>query len=229
MATLVLHGAPVSQPTRAIAILLAANGIAYENRVVNLLAGEQNTPEFLALNPCGAVPVISHGDLVLWEGAAILTYICNLHNLTAWYPTEPAKRAKVDQWLHWNHTATRFLTTQCIRPIFFGGKMEDALQGAQRVRSDVLPLLETCLTRGNQRFLASNDAPTVADLFIVTEFDQLVFFPPPLVEALGLADDSVFPHIKRWIQAVQQAVPAAAENIAQVAALVAAMMAAKKK
>lgn len=42
---------------------------------VDLTKGEHRRPEFLALNPCGRVPVLVDGDLTLWESHAILSYL----------------------------------------------------------------------------------------------------------------------------------------------------------
>jgi glutathione S-transferase len=56
-------------------ILLEEIGTPYELEAVNLRAGEQKRPEFLALNPKGSTPVLvtDHGPLT--ENVAILTYL----------------------------------------------------------------------------------------------------------------------------------------------------------
>lgn len=62
-------------------IALEEAGLAYELQGVNVRAGEQKLPEFLALNPNAKVPVLVDSDgpdgkqLVLTESAAILVYI----------------------------------------------------------------------------------------------------------------------------------------------------------
>jgi glutathione S-transferase len=62
------------------------------------------TPEFLALNPNGQVPVIKDGDFVLWESNTICRYLANKHNRTDLLPQEPAARARVEQWMDWQAT-----------------------------------------------------------------------------------------------------------------------------
>ena len=42
---------------------------------VDLTRGEQKTPEFLALNPNGKVPVLRDGDWSVWEANAIMCYL----------------------------------------------------------------------------------------------------------------------------------------------------------
>jgi glutathione S-transferase len=61
--------------TLKLRVALAEAGAAYEYRAVNLDAGEQRRPEFLALNPHGKIPVLVDGDFVLAESDAILWYI----------------------------------------------------------------------------------------------------------------------------------------------------------
>ena len=56
---------------------------------------------FLALNPNGKVPVLRHGDLVLWESNAIMGYLAELHGDDQLIPRDPAARAQVTMWQVW--------------------------------------------------------------------------------------------------------------------------------
>ena len=58
-------------------VLLAAElkRIPYESKLLEFSKGDLKTPEFLALNPRGKVPVIRDGDFVLAESMAILAYL----------------------------------------------------------------------------------------------------------------------------------------------------------
>jgi GST-like protein len=62
-----------------VAIALEELGLAYEVRSVNVFAGEGRTPEFLALNPTGKIPVIRDrdADVVITESDAILIYLAD--------------------------------------------------------------------------------------------------------------------------------------------------------
>jgi glutathione S-transferase len=57
-------------------VLLAAElkRIPYESKLLEFSKGDLKTPEFLAMNPRGKVPVIRDGDFVLAESMAILAY-----------------------------------------------------------------------------------------------------------------------------------------------------------
>lgn len=95
-------GSPVS---RACLMLIRKLGLDVEVKMVNLSAGEQNSPEFLKLNPLHQVPVLVDGDFVLTESRAILAYLINkFQPASSLYPTEPRSRAIVDQRLYYDAT-----------------------------------------------------------------------------------------------------------------------------
>ena len=62
---------------------------------------EQQSPEFLAINPMGKVPALVDGDLKLWESNAILTYLASTFPQTKALPMDVRGRADADRWLHW--------------------------------------------------------------------------------------------------------------------------------
>ncbi len=55
--------------------LLEEMGLPYRLRPVDLLAGVENDPEFLAVNPAGFIPAIRDGDVTMVESIAILEYL----------------------------------------------------------------------------------------------------------------------------------------------------------
>ncbi len=46
---------------------------------VDVAKGENRAPDYLKLNPNGRVPTLVHGERVLYESAAIILYLCELH------------------------------------------------------------------------------------------------------------------------------------------------------
>jgi len=78
-------------------LLLAQLGIPYERVEVDILRGESRTPEFLARNPNGRIPVLEldSGDH-LAESNAIL---CYLADGTRFLPAERLARARVLSWM----------------------------------------------------------------------------------------------------------------------------------
>ncbi|HTQ15561.1 MAG TPA: glutathione S-transferase family protein [Rhizomicrobium sp.] len=55
--------------------LLEEMGLPYRLRPVDLLAGVENDPEFLAINPGGFIPAIQDGDVTMVESIAIMEYL----------------------------------------------------------------------------------------------------------------------------------------------------------
>jgi len=72
-------------------------GLECELVPVDLTKGEQRKPEFLALNPCGRVPVLTDGDITVSDSHAILAYLGDKTGKL--WPTSTAGRAGAFQWL----------------------------------------------------------------------------------------------------------------------------------
>lgn len=81
--------------------LLEEMGLPYRLREVDLLAGVENDPGFLAVNPAGFIPALQDGDAVLVESIAIMEYLIARHGPTplAPRPQDPAYPAFL-QFLH---------------------------------------------------------------------------------------------------------------------------------
>lgn len=88
-------------PTRSLRALwgLKELGVEFEFIPVNLEAGEHKTPEFLAINPAGKVPVLVDGDLVLPESAAIVLYLAEKYPEKGLMPSKLEQRAQVYRWV----------------------------------------------------------------------------------------------------------------------------------
>ena len=59
-------------------VLLEELGAPYDLHVVNMKAGEQHQPAYLAINPLGKVPAIRHGQALVTEQVAITIYLADL-------------------------------------------------------------------------------------------------------------------------------------------------------
>lgn len=81
--------------------LLEEMGLAYRLRPVDLLAGAENDPEFLAINPGGFIPALVDGDVTMVESIAIMEYLMARHGPTPLAPgPQDATFPAYQQFLH---------------------------------------------------------------------------------------------------------------------------------
>jgi glutathione S-transferase len=95
-------------------------GVPYEDRPVDILAGEQRTPDYLAVNPKGKVPALRIGTHVLAENAAILYYLHTRYPQAALLPPSsdlPPNAGLED--LVWCSATVHVLVRQIRMPIRF--------------------------------------------------------------------------------------------------------------
>ncbi len=71
-----LFHSPQSRSGAAL-VLLEELGAPYKLHVLNMKAGEQRRPEYLAVNPMGKVPAIRHRDTLVTEQVAISIYLAD--------------------------------------------------------------------------------------------------------------------------------------------------------
>ena len=83
-----------------VSIMLEETGMDYSVHPIDLGKGEQKSPEFLAMNPNGRIPVIvdhENDDFVVFESGAILIYLAE--KCGQLLPREGKMRSQVLQWL----------------------------------------------------------------------------------------------------------------------------------
>lgn len=119
-------------PTRSIRArwTLQELGIDFEAVTVNLLAGEQRRPEFLAVNPAGKVPVLVDGDLVLTESVAIVVYLADKYPAKGFLPADPGACAQAMRWL-------LFTTTELEQPLWRIAKHNFIYPEEKRLPADI--------------------------------------------------------------------------------------------
>jgi GST-like protein len=97
-----LYTASTANGHRA-AIALEESGLAYRAHKLNLQVGDQRKPEYLKINPAGAIPAIVDDEgpggkpLVLAQSGAIALYVAEKSG--RFLPKDPARRAVALQWL----------------------------------------------------------------------------------------------------------------------------------
>lgn len=88
-------------------------GIPYERIDAGREFGHNDTPEYLAMNPNGLIPLIEDDGFALWESNAIVRYLAAKHGLGTLCPADPQQRASADRWMDWQATTLNIPIGAC--------------------------------------------------------------------------------------------------------------------
>ncbi|MHA6300320.1 glutathione S-transferase family protein [Devosia sp. CAU 1758] len=100
--TLRVWGRTTSSNVQALMWCIGELGLDFQRHDIGQRFGGNDTPEFLAMNPNGTVPVLCDGDgPALWETGAILRYLAARYGTDSFWPVDPLTRAGVDKWAEW--------------------------------------------------------------------------------------------------------------------------------
>ena len=89
-----LYNAPQSTCSQRVRFVLNAKGQAFAEEKLDLLAGDQLKPEYLALNPNGVVPTLDHDGNIVTDSSVIIEYLDEVAPQGANFtPRDPVKRA----------------------------------------------------------------------------------------------------------------------------------------
>ena len=91
-----LYNAPQSTCSQRVRFVLNAKGLAFEEKKLDLLAGDQLAPEYLALNPNGVVPTLDHDGNIVIDSSVIIEYLDEIAPEPASFtPRAPVARARM--------------------------------------------------------------------------------------------------------------------------------------
>lgn len=160
---IMLYRHPLSGHSHRVELALSLLGVPTELVFVDLMKGEHKTPEFLALNRFGQVPVIDDNGVVLADSNAILVYLAEKYDKGHWLPNDPLAKANIQRWLsvaagqvNSGPAAARLIT------VFGAGyNAEDVINRSH----GLLKVMEEEL--GERKFLAG-ETPTIADVAVYT-------------------------------------------------------------
>lgn len=177
-----------------IALFLSILGVTYETVEVPY-GPEMRTPEFLAMNPRGQVPILEDDGKHIWDSMAILVYIARKHGGEIWLPLDPSGMAEVMQWLALAENELLFGIAQA-RIMLRYRKPEDDLVFIDLKRARFL--IQRGLTAMEKR-LSSNtwlalDRPTIAEMACYTY---------PALNGEAEIDMTPYPAIRAWMDRVR--------------------------
>ncbi|MEP9378454.1 glutathione S-transferase family protein [Aquabacter sp. CN5-332] len=187
-----LYSTQSSGNSYKVRLLLAKLGLPFELIEVDIFAGEHRTPDFLALNPEGRVPLLELEDgAILAESNAILFYLAEG---TPLLPADKLKRAEALRWMFFeqnNHEPGIAQARFWLRQVRGGRELRT--HDADRWMEEgygALKIMERHLA--GRRFFVDGGL-TIADLAL---------YPHTLVAPEGDFDLQSFPEVRRWLQRV---------------------------
>lgn len=90
---------PLSGHVHRVELFLSLLGLPFDKVPVDFLKAEHRTPEFLARNPFGQLPVIEDGEVTVADSNAILVYLARRYDASgAWLPADAVGAAQVQRW-----------------------------------------------------------------------------------------------------------------------------------
>lgn len=184
-----LYRHPLSGHAHRVELMLSLLGLPTELVFVDLMKGAHKTPEFLALNRFGQVPVIDDNGTVLADSNSILVYLAAKYGNGQWLPSDPVAQANVQRWLS---VAAGQINSgpATARLITVFGAAYNAEEAISKSHS-LLNVMEQEL--GKRKFLAGNQ-PTVAD---VAAYTYVSHAPEGNV---ALTD---YPQVRAWLGSIE--------------------------
>ncbi|RON99609.1 glutathione S-transferase [Pseudomonas moraviensis] len=184
-----LYRHPLSGHSHRVELMLSLLDVPTELVFVDLMKGAHKTPEFLALNRFGQVPVIDDNGTVLADSNGILVYLAGKYGNGQWLPSDPVEQAKVQRWLSVaaGQISSGPATARLITVFGAGYDAADAIKRSHAL----LQVMEDELA--NSAFLAGDKA-TVAD---VAAYTYVAHAPEGNV---SLED---YPNVRAWLERVE--------------------------
>lgn len=184
-----LYRHPLSGHSHRVELMLSLLDVPTELVFVDLMKGAHKTPEFLALNRFGQVPVIDDNGTVLADSNGILVYLASKYGNGQWLPSDPVEQAKVQRWLSVaaGQISSGPATARLITVFGAGYDAADAIKRSHAL----LQVMEDELA--NSAFLAGDKA-TVAD---VAAYTYVAHAPEGNV---SLED---YPNVRAWLARVE--------------------------
>ncbi|MEQ8665365.1 MAG: glutathione S-transferase family protein [Rhodospirillales bacterium] len=143
-------------------LLCAFLGLGYEYVEKDIITGETRTPDFLAKNPNGRIPLLELDDgTCLSESDAILFYLADG---TPWWPGDKLHRTRVLQWMffeQYNHEPSIAVARFIVRHTADDHPRRAELTALRAKGHDALRVMATQLAKTPW---LTGDTPTIADV-----------------------------------------------------------------
>ncbi|XP_075904935.1 glutathione S-transferase theta-1b [Nelusetta ayraudi] len=169
----------LSQPCRSVYIFAKKNNIPFDFKQISLAEGNHKTEEYEKITATTKVPAMQDGDFCLAESIAILLYLAEKFQTPShWYPVDLRQRARVNEYLSWQHSTmrrhgTRVFWLQIVIPRILGEETpKEKIDSALEDLNESLRVFEAKFLQ-DRPFIAG-DHLSLADLVAIVEIMQPV-------------------------------------------------------
>jgi GST-like protein len=180
---------------RRASVMLEECGLAYEAHKIDLAKGEQKQPEYIAINPAGAITAIVDDagpggqPTKLAQSGAIVLYLAE--KTGKFLPKDPAKKAEALQWFMQVSTDVAPSSSTIFYATAHAPDKTPANQAFFEQR--FITMLKTCEAKLAKTPYLAGDEVTVADLALIPVYDAR----KALIEKTPGLDN-----VKRWAAAM---------------------------
>jgi glutathione S-transferase len=185
-----VYSSPLSGHSHRVRLLLSLLDLPFEVINLSVRDGENRTPEFLAKNPWGEVPVIEDGETVICDSTAILVYLALKYDESGtWLPRDPKGAAEVQRWLSMASGPIAYGPNRARLAGLFKAPV-DPVQ-AKAVAERLLVNLDRELAG---KAFALGETPTIAD---VAAYSYIALAPE------GGVSLEPYPNVRAWLSRVE--------------------------
>ncbi len=192
----------MSTCAQKVRLVLREKGLSAREHHINLRAGEQNSPEYLLLNPRGVVPTLVVHDTPIVESTVICEYLEDTYPQVSLRPKDTLQRARMRWWTQqpdagFHHSVGQTCVAIAFRHQMMAGGPEKT---AQLVNGRKDPLMRDRLRLMLEMGIEApgvSDAIRHYDRFIGALDDQLARTPWLAGDTFSLADAMAVPYVVR--------------------------------
>ncbi len=186
---LIIHDFEKSGHAHRVRLMASLLGLPVDLKHIDLVGGEQQTEEFLKLNPFGQVPVLEDDGNVVRDSTSILIYLAKKYGGETWLPSDAVGAALVQRYL--SIASNEIYRGPCCARLVTVFNAELDHNACKEVAHKILAILDADLKK--KEFLAAAH-PTIAD---VACYSYIAHAPE------GDVSLDEYKNIKAWLKRIE--------------------------
>ena len=154
-----LYNAPQSTCSQRVRFVLNAKQLPFDEKKLDLLAGDQLKPDYLALNPNGVVPTLDHDGSIVTDSSVIIEYLDEIApEPETFTPAAPVARAKMRALMRFiDEMPAAAVAGTDLQPCFPAALRGHERGGVSGVRGEQAPAQGIHARHGAHRFSREGD------------------------------------------------------------------------